>query len=81
MAILKRDKNLADNLKEQINNSGLKTKYELPEAENDKNYAFSVNFPKRHKEILERYFREKGLSFSSGIRMIIYEYMKENEIK
>lgn len=34
-----------------------------------------------HKKILENHFKnEKGLALSSGIRQIIFEYMRQNNI-
>lgn len=34
-----------------------------------------------HKKILENHFKnEKGLALSSGIRQIIFEYMKNNNL-
>lgn len=64
-----------------INNTSLKKKnIPPPNKEGDGDYAFSIKFPKSHKEILEAHYKAVGLTFSNGIRMLIYKYMQENNI-
>lgn len=40
-----------------------------------------IKINEEHKKILENHFKnEKGLALSSGIRQIIFEYMKDNNL-
>ena len=40
-----------------------------------------IKINEEHKKILENHFKnEKGLALSSGIRQIIFEYMRKNNI-
>lgn len=40
-----------------------------------------IKINEEHKKILENHFKnEKGLALSSGIRQIIFEYMKNNNL-
>ena len=40
-----------------------------------------IKINEEHKKILENHFKnEKGLALSSGIRQIIFEYMKNNSL-
>ncbi len=71
---------LRERIEDQIDNSDLRKKYILPEAKTDESYAFSVQFPKEHKKLLEKHYKQQGISFSAGIRMLIYKYMKDNDI-
>ena len=69
-------------LLEQVQNSN------LFKDSDKKNYAnkklestIVIKINEDHKRILENHFKnEKGLALSSGIRQIIFEYMKDNNI-
>lgn len=40
-----------------------------------------IKINEEHKKILENHFKnEKGLALSSGIRQVIFEYMKNNNL-
>lgn len=40
-----------------------------------------IKINEEHKKILENHFKnEKGLALSSGIRQVIFEYMKSNNL-
>lgn len=55
-----------------INNSSNSNKKKLESA-------IVMKITDEHKKILENHFKnEKGLALSSGIRQIIFEYMKSN---
>ena len=42
----------------------------------------NIRFPKKEKQLLTDFLnKEKGLPLSSGIRQILFEYMKNNEIR
>lgn len=80
MAIRRKDETTitaeTDPILKKIEESELKKKYRLPEK--DKDAIISVSFPKNHKTILEEYWSGMGLNFSSGVRMVLYKYMREN---
>lgn len=67
---------------EQINNSNLfkdaqKKTYDKKKLED----TIVIKITNEHKKILDDYFKnEKGLALSSGIRQIIFEYMKLNNL-
>lgn len=84
MALKKNDStNLGSVIEDKINQAGLdaQAEYNLPDSKDNAKYAFSVSFPKDHKALLEKHFKNLGISFSGGVRMILYKYMKENSIK
>lgn len=65
--------NLFNDDKKSINNSKVSKK----KLEN----TIVIKITDDHKEILERHFKEeKGLALSSGIRQIIFEYLKEKNL-
>ena len=71
-----------DLIGKQVNNSNIKQSNDKKtEAQNLNGVIPPVRINKRHKKILEDHFkREKGLNLSSGVRMIIFEYMKKNNL-
>ena len=70
---------IQDSLDNRFSQTNLNRKKEIVPPEGDK-YAFSIPFPRNHKEILERHFKQNGLTFSAGVRQILYKYMRENEV-
>lgn|GEM_PF-6064594 len=42
---------------------------------------YSIRLPEKQKNILEKHFDEQGISFSSGVRMILYQYIKKKKLK
>lgn len=68
-------------LLEQVQNSNLFK--DSDKISNNKKLASTIviKINEDHKKILENHFKnEKGLALSSGIRQIIFEYMKENNL-
>ena len=43
--------------------------------------TFSLRMPESDRKLLKRYFRTKGMDFSNGLRMWIYERMQEEGLK
>jgi len=80
---IKKIDNLKDDIQKQIENSTIyqddKTQEDLKTSKNSSIPPIRIN--EAHKKLLENHFtKEKGLSLSSGIRMIIYEYLKKNNL-
>ncbi|MEI0566372.1 hypothetical protein [Brachyspira pulli] len=71
-----------DVLLEQIQNSNLFKDSDKSNITNKKlESTIVIKINEDHKKILENHFKnEKGLALSSGIRQIIFEYMKDNNI-
>lgn len=70
-------------LLKQIENSNIfKDSKKITESNNKKlESTIVIKINEEHKKILENHFKnEKGLALSSGIRQIIFEYMKKNNI-
>ena len=40
--------------------------------------VFGLRLHKKRKEILQKIFRSKGMDLSTGIRFIVYEWLKEH---
>jgi len=80
---IKKIDNLKNDIQKQIENS---TIYQDDKTQDDLNTTKNSSIPpirisETHKKLLENHFtKEKGLSLSSGIRMIIYEYLKKNNL-
>ena len=72
-----------DVLLEQIQNSNLFKDSDKSNITNKKlESTIVIKINEEHKKILENHFKnEKGLALSSGIRQIIFEYMKDNNIR
>ncbi|MEI0532273.1 hypothetical protein R4I97_12005 [Brachyspira pilosicoli] len=71
--------NKANNtLLEQVQNSNLFKDSDKKNYTNKKlESTIVIKISEEHKKILENYFKnEKGLALSSGIRQIVFEYMK-----
>ena len=71
--------NKANNtLLEQVQNSNLFKDSDKKNYTNKKlESTIVIKINEEHKKILENYFKnEKGLALSSGIRQIVFEYMK-----
>lgn len=69
-------------LLEQVQNSNL-FKDSDKKIQNNKKLESTIviKINEDHKKILENHLKnEKGLALSSGIRQIIFEYMKENNL-
>ncbi|CRF35709.1 hypothetical protein BRSU_2818 [Brachyspira suanatina] len=69
-------------LLEQVQNSNL---FKDSDKKNNTNKKLEstivIKINEDHKKILENHFKnEKGLALSSGIRQIIFEYMKDNNL-
>lgn len=45
-----------------------------------KKKVFNIAMPENYKKILKEHFNSKGLSMMSGIRTILFEYMKNNNL-
>ena len=71
-----------DVLLEQIQNSNLFKDSDKSNITNKKlESTIVIKINEEHKKILENHFKnEKGIALSSGIRQIIFEYMKDNNI-
>lgn len=70
-------------LLEQVQNSNLFKDNEKILNNNNKKLESTIviKINENHKKILENHFKnEKGLALSSGIRQIIFEYMKNNNL-
>ena len=69
-------------LLEQVQNSNLfKDSDKSNNINNKLESTIVIKINEEHKKILENHFKnEKGLALSSGIRQIIFEYMKNNNI-
>lgn len=73
--------NKNNSLLEQINNSNIfkDSNKEIKNKKLESTIVIKIN--EEHKNILDNYFKnEKGLALSSGVRQIIFEYMKENNL-
>ncbi len=42
-----------------------------------KNKIYSIRLPEIHKIFLENHFNKKGISFSTGVRMILVQYINK----
>ncbi|KLI21922.1 hypothetical protein SU46_01005 [Brachyspira hyodysenteriae] len=68
-------------LLEQINNSNIFKDSNKTISNKKLEDTIVMKITKEHKKILEEHFKnEKGLALSSGIRQIIFEYMKNNNL-
>lgn len=69
-------------LLEQVQNSNLFKDSDKSNNINKKlESTIVIKINEEHKKILENHFKnEKGLALSSGIRQIIFEYMKDNNL-
>ena len=70
-------------LLEQVQNSNLFKDNDKKLNNNNKKLESTIviKINENHKKILENHFKnEKGLALSSGIRQIIFEYMKNNNL-
>lgn len=67
---------------EQVRNSNLFKDIDKKNLTNKKlESTIVIKINEEHKKILDNYFKnEKGLALSSGIRQIIFEYMKNNSL-
>jgi|GEM_PF-4378169 c-di-AMP phosphodiesterase-like protein len=45
-----------------------------------KKKVFNIAMPDNYKKILQEHFNNKGLSMMSGIRTVLYDYMKKNDL-
>jgi hypothetical protein len=50
-----------------------------PSDENMKQYIFRM--PPKDHILLKQHFKNKGISVSAGLRLIIYEYMDSEELR
>ncbi len=41
---------------------------------------FNIAMPENYKKILQEHFNNKGLSMMSGVRTVLYDYMKNNDL-
>ena len=48
--------------------------------ENNK-IVITVLLDRIRKEALEKHFRERGLNFFNGVRMVLYDYIEKNGIE
>ena len=49
---------------------------------NDNNkIVITVLLDRIRKEALEEHFKERGLNFSNGVRMVLYDYMEKNGVE
>ncbi|MCZ9840547.1 hypothetical protein OFR22_14365 [Brachyspira hyodysenteriae] len=68
-------------LLEQVQNSNLFKDSDKVSNNKKLESTIVIKINEDHKKILENHFKnEKGLALSSGIRQIIFEYMKENNL-
>ncbi|ANN64881.1 hypothetical protein JQ824_12825 [Brachyspira hyodysenteriae] len=68
-------------LLEQVQNSNLFKDSDKISNNKKLESTIVIKINEDHKKILENHFKnEKGLALSSGIRQIIFEYMKENNL-
>ena len=70
-------------LLEQVQKSNLFKDSDKTMNSNNKKLESTIvmKINEEHKKILENHFKnEKGLALSSGIRQIIFEYMKNNNL-
>ncbi|KLI27822.1 hypothetical protein A9X77_12885 [Brachyspira hyodysenteriae] len=68
-------------LLEQVQNSNLFKDNDKISNNKKLESTIVIKINEDHKKILENHFKnEKGLALSSGIRQIIFEYMKENNL-
>ncbi|WP_295296190.1 hypothetical protein [uncultured Brachyspira sp.] len=68
-------------LLEQVQNSNLFKDSDKSSNNKKLESTIVIKINEEHKKILESHFKnEKGLALSSGIRQIIFEYMKDNNL-
>lgn len=60
----------------------LKEKIDKIEGRSKDNISkiYSIRIPQKYKLILEKHFKENGLSFSTGVRMVLMQYLKKKSI-
>lgn len=75
-------KNTNDLINNQVNQSNIKVDNDNKTESQKLNTVLPpIRISTNHKKVLETYFKsEKGLSLSSGVRMVVFEYMKENNL-
>lgn len=68
-------------LLEQVQNSNLFKDNERSTNNKKLESTIVIKINEEHKKILDKHFKnEKGLALSSGIRQIIFEYMRNNNL-
>ncbi|MBP7554425.1 MAG: hypothetical protein KA885_13445 [Spirochaetes bacterium] len=81
MPLIKPNNFNSSELDNNLSNSGLKIKYELPSVtKEERNNVITIKFPKSYEVLLRKHFENKGIPLSTGIRMILIDYLKENQI-
>ena len=68
----------AAKVQEKVQQTGLPTKPNQPQQ---RLKLFNIRLVDADKEILRQHFRNKGLDLSSGVRMVLYEYMEREGLK
>ncbi len=68
---------MAHKIQERVEESGLP----LKASKMEKLKLFNIRLLDRDKETLRQHFRNKGLDLSSGIRMVLHEYMEKEGLK
>jgi hypothetical protein len=48
---------------------------------NNNKIVITVLLDRMRKEALEEHFKERGLNFSNGVRMVLYDYLEKNGIE
>ena len=72
-------KSVGDKVQERFKDTPLRKKGNLPDP--DELVLLSVNFAANHKQLLKEFFKNHyGMDFSNGVRMVLYQYMRENGI-
>ena len=75
MALKRND--MASKVKDKVQVTGLAMKRDKSE----KLKLFNIRLLDKDREILREHFRNKGLDLSSGIRMVLCEYMENEGLK
>ena len=72
-------KKIQDVVSEDVTKRALPTK-EDP-IEDEPMGLFSLRIPKREKNLLQRYFKKRGLKLSQGIRMVLADFMRDEGLE
>ena len=75
-------KNTSELIENQVSTSKIKQQSDQKSISQKLNTVIPpIRISLSHKTRLEKYFKgEKGLNLSSGVRMLIFEYMRKNNL-
>ncbi len=64
-----------------INGDPKSSRKEIQSADDVKTVIKQIRVPKCDYDLLEKHFKDKRLRFGTGVRMVLADYIKNNDLK